>query len=67
MVLYVDCEEVARKSLEPRGAVDVNGNISIAKLDNSQQTVPVSFFFIKLLTKVECFGIYFRLIYNGWL
>lgn len=45
VVLFVDCEETAREILEPRGPIDANGNISISKLSNTKQTVPVSIVF----------------------
>lgn len=40
--MYVDCEESSTELLEPRGIIDMNGDISISKVMNSQQTFPVS-------------------------
>lgn len=41
-VLYVDCEEASSEPLSPRGALDANGKISISKIVDRQETVPVS-------------------------
>lgn len=41
VVLYVDCEHMATERLEPRGPIDVNGDITISKLAGSRNTVPV--------------------------
>lgn len=42
VVLYVDCEETTMERLEPRGPIDVNGEITIAKVVGKKETVPVS-------------------------
>lgn len=42
-MLYVDCENRSQELLEPRGQIDVSGNISISKLGDSRETVPVSY------------------------
>ncbi|KAJ3637240.1 hypothetical protein MTP99_000714 [Tenebrio molitor] len=42
VVLYLDCQENAQRFTDLRGPIDVNGLISVAKMENSQQTVPVS-------------------------
>lgn len=41
VVLYVDCEHTTTERLEPRGPIDVNGDITISKLAGSRNTVPV--------------------------
>jgi collagen type IX alpha len=41
VVLYVDCEQTTTEFLEPRGPIDVNGDITISKLAGSRNTVPV--------------------------
>lgn len=40
-MLYVDCEQTTTERLEPRGPIDVNGDITISKLAGSRNTVPV--------------------------
>lgn len=40
--LFVDCKDMREKPMEPRGPIDINGNISISKFANSKETVPVS-------------------------
>ena len=47
-MLYADCEEVGQENLEPRGPLDVNGRISIAKVAGTTSTVPVSYFIAKI-------------------
>lgn len=42
IVLYVDCKEVGTEELGPKGPIDMNGEVAISKLANSQQTFPVS-------------------------
>jgi len=37
----VDCEQTTTERLEPRGPIDVNGDITISKLAGSRNTVPV--------------------------
>ncbi|KAI4468272.1 collagen alpha [Holotrichia oblita] len=41
-VLFVDCQESSEEILEERNSLAINGHISIAKLANSKQSVPVS-------------------------
>lgn len=41
VTLYVDCEETNTEQLEPRGQIDSDGTITIAKLADNQQTFPV--------------------------
>lgn len=42
-MLYVDCQNRSSMTfLEPRGPIDINGDISISKLGDSRETVPVS-------------------------
>lgn len=38
----MDCDEGSTALLEPRGDIDVNGEITVSKLANTRQTVPVS-------------------------
>ena len=42
MVLYVDCQEVSSQEIDPKGPITVNGLISIAKMVQVKQSVPVS-------------------------
>ncbi|KAJ3648270.1 hypothetical protein Zmor_020084 [Zophobas morio] len=49
VILYLDCEENARELLELRGPIDINGEISVAKLANSRQTVPCGFLEVSLV------------------
>lgn len=55
--LFVDCKDMEEQPMDPRGFIDINGNISISKFANSRETVPVSFVdiscpcFITLLKK----------------
>lgn len=41
LFLYVDCKEIGSEQLEPRGPIDMNGEVAISKLAYSQQTFPV--------------------------
>ncbi|KYB27295.1 Collagen alpha-1(IX) chain-like Protein [Tribolium castaneum] len=42
VMLYLDCEKNDEALLvEPRGPIDINGELSVSKLENSRQTVPV--------------------------
>lgn len=42
-MLYVDCQNQSTlEFLEPRGPIDINGVISVSKLSDSRETVPVS-------------------------
>lgn len=41
VLLYADCEEIGSEVLQPRGKLDVNGRISIAKITGAPGTVPV--------------------------
>lgn len=40
-MLYVDCEQSTTAFLQPRGPIDTNGEITVSKLANTKQTVPV--------------------------
>lgn len=43
-LLYVDCQNKSSQDfLQPRGPIDINGDISISKLIDSRETVPVSY------------------------
>lgn len=42
VTLYLDCERTTEVPLDPFGPIDINGNIYIAKQQNSARTVPVS-------------------------
>lgn len=41
--LWIDCEKGSEMPLGPRGPIDVNGHVALAKMANNEQTVPVSF------------------------
>ncbi|XP_065168716.1 collagen alpha-1(IX) chain-like isoform X2 [Atheta coriaria] len=41
VTLFVDCKLIATKTLDPRGPIDTNGEISVAKLANSKITNPI--------------------------
>jgi len=47
LVLNVDCEFVGVEDLKPRGSIKVDGDLSIAKMNNSKITVPVRLRYIK--------------------
>jgi len=35
-ILYIDCQKVATSAIEPPGAIDVNGQVFLAKKDNGE-------------------------------
>ena len=39
--MYLDCEKVQSVKLEPRGRIDVNGNMQIAKQEEDGKPVQV--------------------------
>lgn len=42
-MLFVDCQNRSSLDfLDPRGPIDINGDISVSKLGDSRETVPVS-------------------------
>jgi len=41
VVLYVDCEQITSVEMDPKGVIDVNGDIVLGK-DRRGSTVPVS-------------------------
>ncbi|ROT79256.1 hypothetical protein C7M84_002019 [Penaeus vannamei] len=41
VTLYLDCERTTEVPLDPFGPIDINGNIYIAKQQNSARTVPI--------------------------
>lgn len=56
VVLYLDCGRSASEPLQPRGPINLNGEISIAKVGNSKRTVPVSFIeFFREIQKKKAF------------
>ncbi|VEN33654.1 unnamed protein product [Callosobruchus maculatus] len=40
VVAYVDCQLINQEPLDPRGQIDINGEIALAKLGPSRETVP---------------------------
>lgn len=40
--LYVDCRELAYGTLQPRGNILTDGNITLARMQNEKSTAPVS-------------------------
>lgn len=43
VLLYVDCQNKSTLEFtDPRGPIDINGDISVSKLGDSRETVPVS-------------------------
>nr|CAH7750455.1 unnamed protein product [Callosobruchus chinensis] len=40
VVAYVDCQMIDQEPLDPRGQIDINGEIALAKLGPSRETVP---------------------------
>lgn len=41
LVLYIDCEYIGTANVHSRAPIKIDGNISIAKRNNSKITVPV--------------------------
>lgn len=41
VILYVDCKELAYGQLTPRGVIQTDGNITIAKFLSDKTTAPV--------------------------
>ncbi len=40
-MLYVDCKELAYGALQPRGVIETDGNIAIARFKSEKETAPV--------------------------